>query len=73
VTPRGFGPHQRRQRVHALTAAAADQRDPDLILAAVGAVDRCGLNIKQAAGLLGVSVERCRSLLAAGRRRERPR
>jgi len=50
--------------VHASAAAAVT---PKAVLAAV---DGCGLDIAEAAGLLGISVERCRSLLATGRAAE---
>ena len=39
--------------------------------AVVGAVDRCGLPLAEAAALLGVPVQRCVVLLAAGRIRHR--
>lgn len=51
------------------TGSGVALRAPDPALAAVGAVDRCGLDLAQAAALLGVSVGRLRALLAEGRRR----
>lgn len=65
---------QEAQEARAATDRAA-RRGPTTPtpLAVVGAVDRCRLDIPEAAALLEISVDRCRSLLAEGRAQERAR